>query len=144
MNCDQAEELLFESYDVELKFRAADVSSETLQRHLATCDACSELAAQLRVVDARLSAVLRPITAPASIAAGVRRHQRQERQARVRESLPDIIHLAGCGAATLLSALLLPVEISLTISVGITFTGLTYMALALMRSSLDAAEQTDW
>jgi len=144
MNCDQAEELLFESYDAELKFRAANVDTDTLQSHLATCDACSALAAQLRVVEARLAAALPPIVAPASIAAGVRRQQRQEREATRRESLPDIIHLAGCSAATVLSALFLPLQTSLTVAVGITFTGLTYMVMTLMRSSLEAAEQTDW
>lgn len=140
MTCDQAEELLFESFDDEPGVEAR----RALDRHLASCGACTALAAKLRVVDARLASALPPIVAPASIAEGVRRQQRQERGATLRESLPDIIHLAGCSAATLMSALLLPVQTSLTLAVGITFTGVTYMVMTLMRSSLEAAEQTDW
>ena len=140
MTCDQAEELLFESFDDEPGAEAR----RALDHHLVSCVACTALAAKLQMVDTRLAAALPPIAAPASIAEGVRRQQRREREATLRESLPDIIHLAGCSAATLLSALLLPVQASLTIAAGITFTGLTYMVMTVMRSSLEAAEQTDW
>jgi anti-sigma factor RsiW len=140
MTCDRAEELLFESFDDELGIEAR----RTLDRHLASCGTCTALAAQLRVVDARLTAALPPISAPMSIAEGVRRRQRQERVTAVRESLPDIIHLAGCSVATLLSAALLPVDASLTLAVGVTVTGLTYTVMAAVRSSLEAAEQPDW
>ena len=52
MTCDQAEQLLFESFDDEL---AVD-PRRALDRHLTSCPACAALAAQLRAVDARLSA----------------------------------------------------------------------------------------
>ena len=46
--------------------------------------------------------------------------------------------------ATLLSAALLPVEASITLAIGITFTCFSYVVMALVRSSLEAAEQPDW
>jgi anti-sigma factor RsiW len=140
MTCHQAEELLFESFDDDLGVEAR----RTLDRHLATCDACSALAAQLRTVDARLTAAFPSVLAPPSIAEGVRREQRRERLGALREGLPDVIHLAGCGVATAVSALLLPVEASTTLSVGVAFTCFSYLLMAVVRSSLEAAEQPDW
>ena len=140
MTCDQAEQLLFESFDDVL---AVD-PRRALDRHLTSCPACAALAAQLRAVDARLSAALPPVTAPASIAAAVRQQVRRERLTALRDSLPDIIHFSGCTVATLLSAALLPVEASITVAIGITFTCFSYVVMALVRSSLEAAEQPDW
>jgi len=81
---------------------------------------------------------------PASIAVTVRARVRRERRAAIRESLPDVIHLTGCTVATLLSAALLPIEASVTIAAGVGFTCVTYMVMAVMRWSIEAAEQPDW
>ena len=52
--------------------------------------------------------------------------------------------ISGCTVATLLSAALLPVEASVTLAIGITFTCFTYVVMAIVRSSLEAVEQPDW
>jgi anti-sigma factor RsiW len=144
MTCDQAETLLFESIDTEPALRAADGSARALRSHLASCEGCAALAAQLSAVDARLSAALPPVFAPASLAEGVRRQVRRERLSALRESLPDFIHLAGCAIATVLSAALLPVDPPVTLAAGLTVTCFTYVVMAIVRSSLEAVDQPDW
>jgi anti-sigma factor RsiW len=140
MTCDQAEELLFESFDDELGVEAR----RALDRHLGTCRHCSALSVRLRSVDARLTGALPAVLAPRSIAEGVRREQRRERFSALREGLPDLMHLAGCSGATAVSALLLPVEAITTVSVGVAFTCFTYLVMAVVRSTLEAAEQPEW
>jgi len=140
MTCAQAEEHLLESIDERLP---ADVQ-RAMDLHLASCTACGTFAARLRAVDAQLVAALPPLTAPDSIAAGVRRQVRKDRAAALTDSLPDVIHLAGCAAATLVSAALLPVEASITLAAGAAFTGFTYVVMAAVRWSLELVEQPDW
>ncbi len=140
MNCAQTEEYLLESMDEPLH---GDMR-RALDRHVSTCAGCATFAARLRAVDAQLGAALPPIIAPASIAAGVRRKQRSDRAAALADSLPDVIHLAGCGAATILSAALLPVEAPVTLAAGVAFTCFTYAVMAIVRTSLEAVEQPDW
>jgi hypothetical protein len=140
MTCAQAEGHLLDSIDEPL----AAAEQRAVDLHLSSCDGCREFAAQLHAVDAQLSLALPPVTAPASIADAVHRQQRDDKRAALRDSLPDVIHLTGCAAATILSAAFLPVEAPVTVAAGIAFTCFTYLVMAIVRSSLDAVEQPDW
>jgi anti-sigma factor RsiW len=140
MTCLEAEELLLEAMDGAL----AGPVRHALDGHVGTCTRCSDFAASLVAVDVALAAALPPPTIPASIAVTVRARVRRERRAAIRENLPDLIHLAGCSVATLLSAALLPIEASTTIAAGVGFTCVTYVCMTAMRWSMEAAEQPDW
>jgi anti-sigma factor RsiW len=140
MTCLEAEEQLLEAMDGAL----AGPERQALDGHVATCARCTAFAASLRAVDAALTAALPQPVVPPSIAVTVRARVRRERRAAIRESLPDLIHLAGCSVATLLSAALLPIEAPVTIAAGVGFTCVTYAVMALMRWSIEAAEQPDW
>jgi anti-sigma factor RsiW len=140
MTCAQAEEHLLESIDEPLP---ADVQ-QAIDRHAASCAACATFAARLRALDTQLVAALPPLTAPESIVTGVHRQMRKDRAATLADSLPDVIHLAGCAAATLVSAALLPVEAPITLAAGAAFTCFTYVGMAVVRWSLELAEQPDW
>ena len=140
ITCLDAEEHLLEALDSTLP---GDVRL-ALDHHLSTCIQCTDFAARLRAVDARLAVALRPTPPPASIAMTVRARVRRERQAAFRESLPDLIHLAGCSVATSVAAALLPVDATATIAAGAAFTCVSYMCLAVVRWSLESIEQPDW
>ena len=140
MTCHEAEELLLESFDEP----PVSVVRRALDAHVAGCRGCSAFAAQLRAVDAELAAALTPPAAPASLAPAIRSRVRRERITALGESLPDIIHLAGCGAATVVSAALLPFDASITIAAGLGFTCVTYVFMAVVRWSLEATGQPDW
>jgi len=140
VTCREAEELLIESFDEP----RSPALRRTLDAHVAGCRECSAFAAQLRAVDVELAAVLTPPAVPATLAPGIRAQVRRERIAALAENLPDIIHLAGCGAATAVSAALLPFDARITIAAGLGFTCVTYVFMALVRWSLEAAGQPDW
>ena len=140
MTCHEAEELLLESFDEPLVL----VVRRALDAHVAGCRACSAFAAQLRAVDAQLAAVMTPPAVPASLAPGIRTRVRRERIAALAENLPDIIHLAGCGAATVVSAALLPFDAPITIAAGLGFTCVTYVFMAVVRWSIESLNQPDW
>jgi anti-sigma factor RsiW len=140
MTCLEAEALLLEAVDGAL---AAPVR-HALDGHLAACGRCAAFAAGLRAVDAALAAALPPPVVPPSIALNVRTRIRRERRAAFRESLPDLIHLAGCSVATGIAAALLPVDATATIAAGAAFTCVSYMCLAVVRWSFESIEQPDW
>jgi hypothetical protein len=140
MTCHEAEELLLESFDEP----PVPVVRRALDAHVAGCRACSAFAAQLRAVDAELAVVLTPPVVPASLAPGIRTRVRRERIAALAENLPDLIHLAGCGAATVVSAALLPFDAAITIAAGLGFTCVTYAFMAVVRWSIESLNQPDW
>lgn len=140
MTCREAEELLLESFDE----TPAPVLRRALDAHVAGCLGCSAFAAELRAVDTELAAVLQPPAVPASLAPAVRARVRRERIAGLAENLPDIIHLAGCGATTVASAALLPFDPAVTIAAGIGLTCITYVFMAVVRWSIETTGQPDW
>ena len=140
MTCGEAEELLLESFGD----APPPVVRRALDAHVAGCRGCSAFAAELRAVDTELAAVLQPPAVPASLAPAVRARVRRERIAGLAENLPDIIHLAGCGATTVASAALLPFDPVVTIAAGIGLTCITYVFMALVRWSIETTGQPDW
>ena len=140
MTCHEAEELLLESLDE----APAPVVRRALDAHVGDCHACAAFASGLRAVDAQLAAALSPPTIPASLAPAIRAQVRRERVATMAESLPDIIHLAGCGAATLVSAALLPIDPPITIAAGLGLTCVTYVFMAVVRWSIESLDQPYW
>jgi anti-sigma factor RsiW len=140
MTCDEAEELLLESFDE----APAPVLRRALDAHVAGCRGCSAFAAQLRAVDAQLAAALSPPATPASLAPAIRAQVRRERVAALAENLPDIIHLAGCGVATLVSAALLPIDPAITIAAGLGLTCVSYVFMAVVRWSIESLDQPYW
>lgn len=139
MTCQEAEELLLESFDEAL----APALRRAVGAHVAGCRGCTAFAAQLQAVDTELTAALKPVI-PASLAPGIRARVRQERNRAVTENLPDIIHLTGCGAATLVSAALLPIDPPITIAAGLGLTCVTYVFMAVVRWSIESLDQPYW
>lgn len=140
MTCQEAEELLLESFDE----APAPVLRRALDAHVAGCRQCSAFASQLRAVDVELTAALKPAAAPASLAPAVRARVRRERVTALTDSLPDIIHLAGCGVATAVCAALLPFDPRVTIAAGLGVTCVTYVFMAIVRWSIESLNQPDW
>ena len=139
MTCVEAEILLLASLDEALP--APD--SSALDGHLAGCADCAAFAESMRTVDERLQLAMASPPVPPALAAGVLAQVRRERTSAARESLPDVIHLAGCTVATVVAAALLPVEASITLAAGIGFTCVSYVGLAVIRWSLETVELVD-
>ena len=117
MTCLEAEELLLESMDDALAAAGCVARSTATWR---PAPGAPRSPPSLRAVDA--AADRRPAARPSpppSIAVNVRTRIRRERRAAFSESLPDLIHLAGCSVATALSAALLPIDAAATIAAGV-------------------------
>ena len=140
LTCAESQDHLLESFDAEL---TAGMRRQ-VDLHLSTCAECSAFAAQLRSVDAQLTAALPPVMPPTSLAGNVRARIQRERRSAFRENLPDLIHLTGCGVVTVVCAAMLPIEASVTLGGGVAATIVSYACLAVVRWSLESIEQPDW
>ena len=133
MICAEAEELILESFDAPL-----DANSESaLDGHLVHCMACRELQRTQRELDQSLAGFH---TAPAlspEFDAGLRRMVAVERRRAVLEYLPDLLHVGGGVATSLLCAWLLPFSRDAVLAIGAASTLSTYLLLAFLRSLFD-------
>src|SRR6266853_6184123 len=108
MECRKAQEAIIESFE---KARPADVQEE-IDAHVAACPACARFAARQKTLDARLSATLIPPEISPAFRPALRKSIRRETMRLWPDWLPDILHFASCGVATLFCARLLPFDAS--------------------------------
>jgi hypothetical protein len=105
--------------------------------HLAGCGACREFEAVQRTLDHRLAAALpAPVLSP-EFRSALRRRIRREPHRLWPDSLPDLIHLGSCGAATVFCAVMLPFSAMSTLGIGAVVTAVTYLLQAVSRSLLE-------
>jgi len=133
LTCDSTRTAILEALD---DARAA-ANRADVDVHLRACPSCAAFARQQQELDVRLSAQLHPPAPSRDLRLPVRRRIRREALRDWNERLPDIVHFAGCGAATAIGALLLPVDRWTTVMVGLTGALITYAALAMTRSWLE-------
>jgi predicted anti-sigma-YlaC factor YlaD len=134
MECERIQTAILATFDGD-----SPVVDPVVEAHLAECPACARFAAAQAAIDSRLAASV--VTPPMS--SDFRRLLRarigQERVPAWREALPDIVHFASWGAATLLCVLVLPLNASVILGGGATAALLTYVVLTVARTSLEDA-----
>jgi len=134
MDCSEARIQLLESFE--------DVSppgASELRAHVADCAGCAAIAAEQTALDRRLSAMFPPPQlSPGFRPALQRRIQRES--ARLSPSLPDVVHFASCGAATVLCAAVLPFVAVMVLGAGAAATSVTYLLLLAVRDWLENVE----
>jgi predicted anti-sigma-YlaC factor YlaD len=108
--------------------------------HLEDCLACRRFAAEQAAIDGRLAASLIPPAMSSGFRQLLRTRIARERPRVWREALPDIVHFASWGAATLLCVLVLPLDAGVVLGGGATATLLAYVALTVARTTLEDAE----
>ena len=106
--------------------------------HLAACPSCAAFAERQAAVDAGLRRALTAPAVSARLREAVRERIRDERPV-WRDALPDVVHFASCGAATIVSVLILPFNPLVVLAVGAGATVLSHGVLTAMHGSLDAA-----
>ena len=128
MTCREIEELMLDDLD-------APVGA-----HLAGCARCREFLETQRAIDRSLAA---QITAPA-LSAGfdrsLRRRLAAERRRALWDYLPDVLHLGGGLAGSLVCAWLLPEQAKAVLAMGAGFTVSGYLILVLMRTAIENIE----
>lgn len=111
-----------------------------LRAHLAGCPACAAFAASQQALDLRLRAMLPPPELSPAFRPALRRRIRRESIRLWSPSLLDVVHFASCGAATIVSAVLLPFDALIVLGAGAAATTVSYLVLAAVRDWFEDAE----
>ena len=130
MECQAAQEEILDSFE---EAKSAGRQQE-LEAHLAECRDCAGFAARQKALDARLTQLLTTPQMSPAFRSALGRKIRREGAPFWSEALPDVLHFAGCGAATVLSAVVLPYAPSMVFAVGAAAALLTFLPLTAMRS----------
>ena len=133
MNCCDVEEEVLGSFE---KAPSASMRA-SLDAHLATCEACARFARVQHALDLRLGATLVPPAVSSDFRPALRQRIRLEATSSRRDSLPDVLHFASCGVATVVSAVLLPLSPLVIVAAGTTTALATYVLLSAIRSSFE-------
>jgi hypothetical protein len=130
MDCTEAEQQILESFESPL----SHVQHAQLVAHIANCPGCRRFHEFQQQIDRRLQTALQPAAASANWRASVRRTIRRDALSAWPDFLPDVAHLAGCGAGVAASFLLLPWHLRTILLAGAAFTVLTFFLQAILRS----------
>jgi anti-sigma factor RsiW len=149
MDCERVREALLEqparlARETSVSWDGAGASAdEDIPAHLLTCPACAAFAAQQRALDERLARAFAPPALSPSFRPALRARLRRERTRARRDALPDIVHFASCGVATLVSAALAPVPAPTILISGATIALGSYVLVSLLSQSFNDLEQPD-
>jgi predicted anti-sigma-YlaC factor YlaD len=135
MDCERTQAAILASFDGDRTASAGGV-----EEHLAACHSCARFAAVQRAIDARLAAGVLSPSMDSDFRRSLRARMARERAGARSDALPDIVHFASWGTATLLSVLVLPLDASVVLAGGATATLLAYVALTVARTALEDAE----
>lgn len=139
MDCEHVREQILESFDDP----ASAAQAREIAAHLAGCAACTAFAARQQALDARLTAVFAPAEPSAAWRQALHARRRLETVPTWRDSLPDIVHFASCGLATLWGVIALPFEPLTVAGVGTTAAFATYALFTIVRRPFEDAELLD-
>jgi anti-sigma factor RsiW len=110
-----------------------------IEEHVAQCPGCASFVEQQRSLDAGMGALLQPPELSPAFRQELRRRIRRERLRDWTETLPDLVHLCSCAAATVLCAILLPFAAGPVLGVGAAATAATYLVLTAVRMWMEDA-----
>lgn len=134
MHCHEAQKLVLESLDSAV-LAAIDPD---LASHLAACSECRSFAAAQKALDLRLAASMPAPALPRAFRAELRRRIGRGPTRAWPEWLPDAVHFASCGAATLVCALTLPYSGATTLAIGGAITAATWFLRVFYQGSMEA------
>jgi hypothetical protein len=136
MDCHQAQDAILDSCDADGTGLPTSVDA-----HVSGCRECARFAARQRLLDTRLTKALAASALSPSFRGDLRRTLHRDARWFSSDRLPDIVHFASCGGATLCCAVFLPFDAAVTVGVGTTGALLSYIALTTVRSSFEDLEQ---
>jgi hypothetical protein len=138
MDCQEVRTTILESFEEPLRpRRISEVDS-----HLGGCRDCARFATVQQTLDRRLSIILRPPDMSLEFRSRMRQNIRQDARQLWSPALPDVVHFLACGTATVLCAVVLPFEATLTLGVGAAVTSVTYLLITAVRDALERADES--
>jgi anti-sigma factor RsiW len=135
MDCEHAQQNILESY-----FEAIPTDVQAVvDAHVAGCAACTAFAARQRALDLGLTARLVPPAMSPRFRARLRERIRHDTRPAWPDLLPDAVHFASCGVATLVSLAVIPVSATVVLAIAFAGTFLSHVVLTAAHDSLDGA-----
>ena len=133
MTCRETEELILECIDTPLD----PARRRALDEHVAGCDACRQFRQTQLALDASLASHFAAATLSVEFENALRQRVAAEKRRVLWEYLPDLLHLGGGLAVSLVCAWLLPFSAGPVIAAGLGFTGISYFFQILLRSLIE-------
>jgi hypothetical protein len=130
MDCREAQEEILEMFD--------GSPSAEVHAHLAGCVECAAFAKRQASLDRELAAMLEPPSLSPEFRGALRRRIRSESPGLWPEALPDILHVAGGLAATVVCAAVLPFSAGPVLGIGVVVTGASYFLILAARLVLES------
>jgi anti-sigma factor RsiW len=137
MDCEHAQQNILESF---VEAIPMDVQA-VVDAHVAGCAACTAFAAKQRALDLGLTARLAPPAMSPRFRARLRERIRHDTRPAWPDLLPDAVHFASCGVATLVSLAVLPVSAPVVLAIALAGTFVSHVVLTAAHDSLDGAEE---
>ena len=133
MTCREAEELILESIDLPLDHPR----QHALDAHAAGCAQCRQFRQTQLALDDSLVSHFAAATLSAEFELALQQRVAAERRRAMWEYAPDLLHLSGGLAGSLVCAWLLPFSASVVIAAGLAFTVVAYFFQVLLRSMIE-------
>lgn len=133
MECHEIQESILDALDGE----RSPEQQRVIEAHVSRCAACAQFAARQRIIDVTLASALAPPAMTPLSRPALRARLRDDAVTARRDTLPDFVHFASFGLATLALAWTLPVSPSIVVSGGLTTALLSYVVLSVIRSSFE-------
>jgi anti-sigma factor RsiW len=136
VDCQQAQETILEWLIEPLD----EEQTMALERHLASCEICRSFAETQRKLDARLAEAFSGADLSPAFRTRLKARIGRDPVSSWPDFLPDLAHVGGCVAATLVLVFVLPLYSGTVILASCAFTALTFFLQAVLRGFLDSLE----
>jgi len=133
VTCHQAEELILESIDNPLD----PAQRRALDQHIGECGACRQFQRSQLALDVSLASHFSAATLGLEFDEALRQRIAAERRRVLWEDLPDLLHLGGGLAVSLVCGWLLPFSFGMVIAAGLGLTLVAYLFQVLLRSFIE-------
>jgi anti-sigma factor RsiW len=133
MECHEIQESILDALD-----RGPSLEQQRMiEAHVSTCAACAQFARRQQVLDVTLASALAPPAMTPMSRPGLRARLRRDAVTVRGDTLPDVVHFASFGLATVALAWTLPISPSIVASGGLMMALLSYVVLSVIRSSFE-------
>ena len=133
MECHEIQESILDALDGE----PSPEQQRVIEAHVSSCAACGQFARRQQILDVTLASALAPPAMTPMSRPALRARLRRDAVTARRDTLPDVVHFASFGLATLALAWTLPISPSIVASGGLTMALLSYVVLSMIRSSFE-------
>jgi anti-sigma factor RsiW len=133
MSCHEIQELILDAFDGE----SSPEIRTRIDAHVLSCAACARFALAQQALDTRLTTYLPPPVVEPMSRPALRARLRRDAVPPRRDTLPEMVHFASFGIATVVMASVLPVSPAIVAGGGLAVAFLSFALFSAIRSSFE-------